>query len=491
MPAAHADAESHSTWTAREDGRSGEEDRTFAWSLGDGSPDSVRFNTWEDGDGGMNAVAYGGPGPSIHLSFTPPAGQTMRTGVTYRVQSLPVGLSGSFARLQVTRDGQVCGRPAEHWQRPWALASVVEGTFRISELERDDTGEVTRLAATYELSCQAPGGQPGMAGSLAIGAGHPAAAVPDEPETPGPVTNLAVLNVGPDFSGVNASTLSWRNPSNGWGDTVVDMVHANDPSTLPELLGDLYTLHYTGRGSSVRDPGVDFMSRRVYRVTPRGVTGRLGPSTLLHVKGTRLDIPSASHRSTIGEVVRVSGRLTEANDYVDPADVLNGPAVVGRKLQLCGQSSIRYVADECATVDTVRTDADGRFTFSVSPMENTMYNVVLPASTEMVGNISRVINAQVAPHTDLRLAGSSSRRAGGMQFSTSRARAGSQGIVKLQRLDGRTWRTVATRSLKGRGNRVTITVRDRRPGVQQYRVVKPGDRRHVHGYSKVVKARTR
>jgi len=359
---------------------------------------------------------------------------------------------------------------------------------------------LTRFAATYELNCQFTGRQPGFEGSIAVNATTPPAPVPDAPATPGPVTDLTATNVGPDGSGNNFTTLTWHNPA-GSGDTNIDMVESSNQAELPAAIGAYYNQQYLGPASRYRDGHVESMFNRTYRVVPRGPSGRLGAPTLLTVHGTRLVITEQFKKITIGQQVQFSGRLNGSGDYVDPADDMKGPGLVGRAVVLCRQSSVNYVDGDCTPVDRTTTTADGRFSLSATPLENSIYNVVVPATGRMVGNTARVGNALVAPQADLRAPESEQvsaralvRRGSVIHFSTSRARAGSRGIIRLQRYAGHTWRTVATKRLTTRGSkarRLAVPYRERSRGRHAYRVVKPGDARHINGYSRTVRVRVR
>lgn len=482
-PSASADPVGHSSWTTRDDARAPAEDVTTRWSAEPDDAEPAHFNAWTS-DGEL--ALYGGDATSgINLFFRPPQGSTLRPGATYRVHGgSPTAAAG---RLWVVRGGRMCGQPENPWPRSWDDAVPAVGSLTLHELALDGAGQPTRLSLTYEVSCQVPGGQPGLEGSVAIDASQPAAAVPAAPATPGPVTGLVARTTGPTGGGVNATTLSWAKPA-GAHDTVVDLVQSSDATTLPAVLGGDGETRYSGRGTSWRDDQVDFMDTRTYRVTPRGPTGRLGPSTLVGVLGTRLSADSNTLRSTVGRPVQVGGRLTESWDYVDFADVMKGPPVAGVQVRLCRQSSVQYVDHECTTVARTTTDADGRFSFSVVPQGNTLYSVLVPPTSTMVGNISRVINAEVSPYADLRTEGAPAARSTVARLTASRAKAGSRGILRLQRREASGWRTVATRSLGTGKGRVAFTVRDRAPG-REYRVVKPGDRRHVDGVSRVVQVR--
>ena len=496
-----------------------------------GDPDGAPYNAWvvrEDAVAPGSSTTYSAPGTGLQMSpyagmfgqlgvssdpaqgqalsatFTPPAGQTLQAGGTYRVDALQSDPTTAAGRLLVWRDGTLCGRTsAELFDGPIRTRSAIPatGTFHVTEIERDGLGRVTRFSATFELSCQFVGGQPGLEGSIAVNATAPAAPVPDAPLTPGPVTGLGAVNVGPNGGGDNKTTLSWTNPA-GLGDVSIDMVQSSDHSQLPAVVGSGFYQLYRGAADRYVAKVIEFMDTRTYRVVPRGPTGRLGPATLLTVLGTRLSVPDPIDRVTIGQPVQFSGRLSESWDYVLPKDVMNGPALAGQVVLLCGQSVVNYVDGDCKPVDRARTTADGQFTLTATPRENTLYSVLVPATPQMVGNIGRVVNAEVAPQTDLAAAesvqvGARTSDARGrsrvIHFSTSRARAGSRGVVRLQRYDGHIWRTIATRKLApgSKERRLAIPYRESKRGLHAYRVVKLGDAKHVNGYSRTVHVRVR
>ena len=82
---------------------------------------------------------------------------------------------------------------------------------------------------------------------------------------------------------------------------------------------------------------------------------------------------------------------------------MKGPGLVGRAVVLCQQSSTHFVDNACTPVDRTRTTEDGHFTLSVTPRENSLYTVVVPATPQMLGNASRVITALVSPQPTSRL----------------------------------------------------------------------------------------
>jgi len=495
---AQADPEpsSYSSWVSREDGATPDTDTTTSLS----GPDAgLRVSAWDDQ---LAVLSDPVEGPDLGANFVAPAGQTLSAGVTYRVEDWRNEYSSSAARLFVRRDGLMCGKTDEELSAgPWEKDAAT-GWFHVSELERDTQGEVTRFAATYELNCQFFGGQPGLEGSIAVNATTPATPVPDAPATPGPVTDLRATNVGPDGSGANTTTLTWHNPATDFGDVIFDMAQSEDPANLTPGLGSYEDQQNLGSASRWQEKHIDFMDTRTYQLVTRGTTGRLGPATRLLVQGSRLDIPDRSEKITIGHEVQVSGRLSLNWDYVNPADVMKGPGLVGRTVVMCRQARVPYVDGACTPVDRTTTTAGGHFTLSATPMENSIYQVMVPATSQMIGNLGWVVTTQVAPQTDLKApeaeaanARASVRRGSVIHFTTSRARAGSRGIVRLQRKDGHTWHTLKTErfsSAKGsRVRRLAVPYRERAPGSHLYRMVKLADSHHVNGYSRLVRVQVR
>ena len=115
--------------------------------------------------------------------------------------------------------------------------------------------------------------------------------------------------------------------------------------------------------------------------------------------------------------------------------------------------------------------------------------VLLPSAPDLVGNRSIVLFTGVAPQTDLRAAADRASRSGALagtrgrvsagsviHFTTSRARRGSLGIVRLQHLSGGRW---------------SISFRESTRGLHSFRLVKPADSHHVNGHSHIVKIRVR
>ena len=432
----------------------------------------------------------------ISASFSTIDGQPLVVGRTYTSHRYrPDEWTATDGFLAVHRAGTMC---FEDWNTSkdgrWRRDYTAPGTFTVHELKHDADGAITRFRATYELSCQRLGGRRGAEGSVAYTATEPAGPVPTV-VLPGPVTDFRASNVDPGGQGSTTTTVSWTKPP-GATDVIIDSVRSSDPADLPagiSLVG-----HRESTGSKTFEP-LDFMESFTYRATPRTASGRLGPSTTLTVLGTRLAVPAGVERIQVGEVATVAGRLSKAFEPGSGEDPMNGPGIVGQSLQLCNHPGGKWNPRCEAPVATTTTSANGQFTFRVRPDENSWYSVRLLPGPAIIGNhaaFGRV--ALVSPKTDLSAPGGQvdSARAGVMRrgsvirFSTSRARVGNKGTVRLQRLDGRSWRTLKTARIATRGaQRMSIPFREWKAGTHQYRAVKAPDARHVTGYSKVVRVR--
>ena len=445
------------------------------------------------------------------IEFLPPAGQTLQTGATYRVGGALRQPTSSRGQVIAYRDGTMCGRTEDELSTGGSYdpATPMVGWFHVDDIEYVDDNAVS-FAATYEISCQYLDGPAGFEGSIAVNAPLPPAPVPDAPATPGPITDLKATNTNPDGAGTNTTTLTWTNPSD-YGDVTIDMVQSANASLFPAVLADHSTLQWRGRASSYHDADVEFMDVRSYRVVARGTSGRLGTPSLITVMGSRLDIPVTTRTITIGQNVPFTGRLSKALgvDHAD-ADPMSGPALAGRTVVMCQQPTAGFVSGGCDPVDSTKTSADGRFTLSATPVANSYYSVMLPSSPDLVGNRSFVLSTGVAPRTDLRAPSTQTLRTGAdprtsnrsttstgvrpgaiIHFTTSRARRGSLGIVRLQHLRGGRWHTIVTKRLGRSTARLTLPVREHTRGLHSFRVVKPADSHHVNGHSHIVKIRVR
>ncbi len=482
-PAAEAELEVFSGWAHRDDGRAGT-DRT---ATHDGA------DLWlSDFNDQVSLIDQGAEGGGIE--FVPPAGQTLETGVTYPVGGAYRQPTATTGQVLTYQDGLFCGRTEDELggYRP---PTPAVGWFRVEQIDRVD-GDVVAFAATYEVSCQYVNGPLGFEGSVAYRAAGPVAPIPPAPAVPSAVTGLKATNTDPDTSGNSTTTLSWTNPAR-YADLTLDMVQLCCDDVVPPLLHGRSTELWRGRASSYFDRQVEFMDGRIYRVVPRGPTGRVGRPAHVTVIGSRLNIPPQEDSIQIGQESDFSGRLTKSSDLAT-SNTMSGPPLAGRTVVLC-QQDVGAGIRACNPVDRAVTNADGRFRLSASPVANSWYTVMAVASSGMIGNRSHLLlSTGVAPQTDLALRSTRSQRAvptvrrgSVIRFTTSRARRGSTGVVRLQRLTDGKWRTVVTRRLGTGRDRLVIRFRESRGGLNSYRVVKTGDARHVNGYSRIRQVRVR
>ena len=498
---AQAESASYSGWTHREDARPPGTDRT------DTRPgSSLRLYHPDDQVSIVSDASADQPdlGPT-GIEFLPPAGQTLQAGQTYAVGGVFRKPTSTRGQVLVFRNGTMCGRTPDELSAGGNFSGPpADGWFHVDDIEYVD-GVPVSFAATYEISCQYFDGPAGYEGTIAVKAPQPPKPIPDAPTIPGPITGLTAYNTDPDGGGTNTTTLSWTNPA-GYGDVNIDMVQSANSSAFPAVLGEHSAQQWRGRASSYHDGHVEFMDVRTYRVVARGTTGRLGAPSLLTVMGSRLNVPESTQTIMIGERATYSGRLTMALGVDSPPgqDPMSGPPLADRTVVMCQQSTARPVDHGCNPVDSTKTSADGSFTLSVTPVANSWYSVMLPSSPDLIGNRSFVLTTGVAPQTDLRgpsdtagrlVAGTmratvqTVRRGSAIHFTTSRARLGSLGVVRLQHLSGGTWRTIVTKRLGRRTARLGLKVRERSQGLHSFRVVKPGDSHHVNGLSRVVQIR--
>jgi hypothetical protein len=455
---------------------------------------------FEDGAGALYVTGQVPGQDTVQAIFRTADGGSLEAGRTYQVDAKADGvthaegfptIAASDATARVLRNGETCGATEADMER-WGAPNPVVGRLHVTELERDGSGTITRFAASYVLSCQsltAP--TAGLEGSISVNSVAAPAAVPDAPVTPGPLTGFTSTNVGPIGWGSNTTKLAWTKAP-GTADVAVDMVQATDSSTMSPYVTWAIQRVAVATGGSHSETAVDWFDTRSYRVVPRGADGRLGAPRYVTVAGTRMSIPETPQRVVMGRSGRFGGRVTEALPGANTAHAMDGAPVVGKVMQVCRITSTHTIFDPCDEVDTVRTDSDGRFTMEVRPTSNTLYSIKMPATARVLGNLSAIQTTLVAPQTDLAAQRVSVSRRRALRFSTSAARAGTRGVVLLQRHSGGRWLTVARKRLSTSGARTTrlsFTVRDRAVGTHDYRAVKPADARHTNGVSRVVHVR--
>ena len=503
------------SWTHREDGRAPAADVT---STRQGAEEVFRIYSFNNQV--TLTVDSTDTAPAAGIEFLPPAGQTLQSGQTYSVGGPFRAPTATRGQVVTFRDGQMCGRTREELEQ-WSSRPVTPtaGWFHVDHIEYVND-RVVGFAATYEISCQNLDGPLGFEGSIAVRAPTPAAPVPAAPVAPGPVADLSTTNTEPRNPGTNTTRLSWSNPE-PVGDVTIDLVQSPHESLFTPSVGDPRTRIWQGTAAAWSDDDVDFMDVRTYRVVPRGPTGRLGTPTFRTIRGSRLDTPVVRRGIQIGEEVSFSGRLTEALGVDEQnGDPMSGPAIADHRVIMCRQPTANFIPNDCTQVDSAVTTPDGQFSVSAAPVANSYYTVRLPATNSRLGNCSIALITGVAPQTDLRspadqqvadqqvvaadqqmvaramvaraTADLSVRRGTTVRFTTSRARQGSRGFVRLQHRSGNAWRTILTKSLGTGLTRMALPARmSYARGLHAFRVLKPGDRRHINGTSKVVQVQVR
>ncbi|MCW2761018.1 MAG: hypothetical protein JWR85_1219 [Marmoricola sp.] len=423
----------------------------------------------------------------MSADFSAPAGRSLEAGQTFVARSDSVA-SVNAPGLLVARQDEHCG--VSRWRHelygdPW----LAIGTFTVREAAYDVSGAVTSFAVTFEQNCQNTG-QPVLLGSLASNATDVPVAVPAGSPAPAAVSALAVTNT-PGYQGsywMNATKLTWDNPRSNWAYTYVG--YGGDFSWRSQYLGGGSQV-YRGTGAAATALVDGIQTDVVFEVIPISPVGRLGPAKELSITGTRMPLDISREHVTMGGSTVLTGRLVESFNYDKPEDVFNGRPLVGRTVEVYSRP-LKSSWNSWKFLRRATTGPGGRFTVVDTPDENTAYEVRFRGSPQYLGNSSYQDTASttVAPQVDLVAARSRASRGGKVKFSTARTTAGSRGVVQLQRFDGTRWQTVATKRItkaNGRASkRVVIRVRAKALGRQPYRLVKPGDARHVHGVSRTV-----
>lgn len=497
VESARADDAPHFGWTHRVDARPPAQTTTDTFSGGlRVTAFQNQFSAWSAADG-----------PSLGVEFLLPTDTTLHTvqpGTTFRVGGQYEQTAAGIGQVLAFRDGEMCGRTRDELETlPWNAGAPTNGWFRIDDVQLDgDTDVVLSLAATYQVNCQFLDGPAGFEGSFAYNAASAPAPVPAVPTTPGPVSGVQVHNTEADSGGSSTSSLSWT-PAPGTSRVIVDLEQSKDVSRLPAVVGSTdwaSATTLTGFSSGA----IDWFDTRTYRIVAQGPSGRLSTPAYRTVLGSRMNHPYLYSTIQYGQTAHISGRITDATTYLEPdADPMSGDPIPGRTLLLCQQAVVPYL-DTCNVQARATSDADGRFTFSVSPLANSQYSVMLPATPWRLGNNSWFLTTNVSPRTDLaapdyqtlRVAsnlrtGTSVKRGSTIYFTTSRAWRGSVRVVKLQRWNGSSWRTILRKTFAAGTTRVRLPWREYHSGTHAYRVVKIADSRHVNGRSKVVRIRVR
>jgi hypothetical protein len=436
-----------------------------------------------------------------NVEVSAPAGRTLSAGESFAVASSDALSSDSEPGLRVLEwDGDEnygrwlhCGDSIDNPpERP--VTSL--GRFTVQQAVYDGAGHPVQFAVTFEQNCQDTE-QPSLEGSMAVTAADPAAPVPTASATPGPLTGVTITNhaPNPDRSASPDVYLSWTKPE-GTPSTRTVISFAQPAPFLTNILS--YTTIYDGTDSSYVAPyWYEGISSYGFRLVPVSALGRLGTPTVVQLQGTRFYTKGSPRRLVMGQKAVLTGRLSKSLADPDVPDTNSGPGLVGRRIDIYSRPRTADGRAPWVLEGHTTTGADGRYEAAVAPRENSWYGAVFSGSSVDMANGDGVpFNVDVAPRTDLASNSRQVRRHSKITLSTSRSTAGSRSIVLLQRYSAHAWHTVATRRIKpavsGRTpQRQVLRYRVGARGTYVFRLAKPGDAKHVTGYSRTVRVKVR
>jgi hypothetical protein len=158
------------------------------------------------------------------------------------------------------------------------------------------------------------------------------------------------------------------------------------------------------------------------------LTGPNGNQTvaLTSQTATSLALRASPHTIVFGKKITLTGKLTTAA----------GAGVSGQSVTL----TTRPARGRSTTV-TGHTSADGSVTFKVTPKFNTSYSLSFAGTPALTASGSPAVTVKVAPLVRVLIVAHKHRIAGKVSPSLPGKR------VKLQRRQGRRWKTVATAKL--------------------------------------------
>jgi uncharacterized protein len=185
-----------------------------------------------------------------------------------------------------------------------------------------------------------------------------------------------------------------------------------------------------------------------------------------------LTAQASAHRIKQGSSVTVSGTLTDAAS----GDGLSGASVT-LEARTAG-------AHKWKPVDTTTVGDDGSYQFTPqSPDHNTRYRVQFAGDTTYGAATSAVVVVHVASRVRVKVSPRTIHAGGKVLFTGIVVPAAPGGTVEIQRLDGATWTTIATRTLDGDSLYAYKWTSGPDTGQFSFRVVKTADALNVTGYS--------
>jgi hypothetical protein len=436
-----------------------------------------------------------------NVEVSAPAGRTLSAGESFEVASSDALGSDTEPGLRVLQwDGDEnqgrwlhCGDGVSD---PPDYPVVSRGRFTIQQAVYDGAGHPVQFAATFEQNCQDTE-QPSLEGSMAVTAADPAAPIPAASATPGPITGVTITNraPNPDRAASPDVYLAWTKPTGDPGTRTV--ISFAQPAPFATNLNYLTSI-YDGTGSSYTAPyWYEGISSYGFQLVPVSALGRLGTPTSVQLQGTRFSAKGSPRRVVMGQKAVLTGRLSKSLEDPDVPDTNSGPGLVGRRIDIYRRPRTADGRAPWVLEGHTTTDADGRYQAVVDPRDNCWYSALFAgSSTDMANGGGVPFNVDVAPQTDLASTSKRVKRHSSITFSTSRSTAGSRSVVLLQRYDGHAWHTVATRRIKPAANargvkRQVIRYRAGARGTYLFRLAKPGDSKHVTGYSRTVRVKVR
>jgi hypothetical protein len=184
--------------------------------------------------------------------------------------------------------------------------------------------------------------------------------------------------------------------------------------------------------------------------------------------GNAVTIAATPASVAFGRATTISGQVTGSG---------NGGVQVTLESQPLGTTGGKFT-----TVTSTTTDASGNYTFTVTPTENTQYQVSAKTSPPATSPLAQV---KVRFAVTLRLSDATPRRGSRVRFSgvVRPARAGGFALIQRRTRTG-TFRTVAKALLRpSTAGQSTYSTRLRVRSSGVYRVRVPGDSSHAAGTS--------
>lgn len=250
------------------------------------------------------------------------------------------------------------------------------------------------------------------------------------------------LTVSPSY---DTATVSWVTPS-AFDLAKVVVVRRDRTSGQAVAI-------YSGTGTSARSTGLVAGHAYSYEARSYDVLGNVSlPSTTGASQSATSLVMPASVR--YGTSARGTGVLTYA-----------GKPLASRTVSVFAQTVGTTTWSRVASVATTST---GAFTYTVKPSRSTRYRVGYAGVGAVGGSYSTIRTVAVAPSVTITASRTSLYLGGTVTFGTKVGPSHSGRAVVLQRWNGKTWQTVATRTLSS-SSTASVAVRPPVRGYSSYR----------------------